>query len=114
VIIGVFTAVDERFERILKEGANVPSDSDVETLELPDFFDPELFCLGQTIMQKNYFAMFVAKLAGLISLFAIPSILETLIFTKQSNTPCKAFSRYVSTILHTFIWYHSDPLKQVQ
>lgn len=48
-------------------------------------------------------------LAGLVAVFAIPSILKVLIATKQSNSPIAAYKRYVRTILHTIMW-HSYPL----
>ncbi|XP_011503612.1 PREDICTED: uncharacterized protein LOC105366763 [Ceratosolen solmsi marchali] len=111
---GTNHVVDERFEVLLKEGANTPADSDVETLKLPDYFDPKMFRLGQLIFQNNIFTMMIAKLSGLLTLLAVPSILDILIFTKQSGTPCTAFRRYVSTILHTFVWYDKDPLKQAE
>ena len=67
------------------------------------------FKLGQQAFYNNVFAMMIAKLSGLLALLAIPSILDILIFTKQSGTPCTAFRRYVSTILHTFVWYEKQP-----
>lgn len=47
-------------------------------------------------------------LAGLVAVFAIPSILKVLISTKQSSTPITAYKRYVRTIQHTIMW-HSHP-----
>ena len=104
--------VAERLRIILKEGKNVPADEDKDELELPSYYDPQKFKLAQITFYNNVFTMMIAKLSGLLTLLSVPSILEILIFTKQSGTPCTAFRRYVSTILHTFVWYEKEPQKQ--
>lgn len=106
--------MEERLRVLLKEGANTPADDDVDELELPDYYDPVKFKLGQQAFYNNVFVMMIAKLSGLLALLAVPSILEILKFTKQSGTPCTAFRRYVSTILHTFVWYEKEPEKQLE
>lgn len=110
----MLTVVEERIQILLKEGASIPADSVDEDLKLPDYFDPDKFRLGQQTFYNNVFAMMIAKLSGLLTLLAVPSILDILIFTKQSGTPCTAFRRYVSTILHTFVWYEKEPSKQLE
>ncbi|XP_033227618.1 uncharacterized protein LOC117179701 [Belonocnema kinseyi] len=105
-------AVAERLRIILKEGLNIPADEEKDELELPPYYDPQKFKLAQITFYNNLFTMMIAKLSGLLTLLAIPSILEILVFTKQSGTPCTAFRRYLSTILHTFVWYESEPQKQ--
>ncbi|OXU29678.1 hypothetical protein TSAR_007864 [Trichomalopsis sarcophagae] len=112
---GEMNAVEERLQKLLKEGAKIPADADVDDdLELPDYYDPDKFRLGQRAFFNNVFTMMIAKLSGLLTLLAVPSILEILMFTKQSGTPCTAFRRYVSTILHTFVWYEKTPGKQLE
>ena len=105
-------AVEERLRIILNEGMNVPADENKDELELPPYYDEHKFKLAQIAFYNNVFTMMIAKLSGLLTLLAVPSILEVLIFTKQSGTPCTAFRRYVSTILHTFVWYETEPQKQ--
>lgn len=107
--------VEERLQELLREGAKTPADMDVDDdLDLPDYYDPEKFRLGQQAFFNNVFTMMIAKLSGLLTLLAVPSILEILMFTKQSGTPCTAFRRYVSTILHTFVWYEKEPGRQLE
>ena len=106
--------MEERLQILLKEGANIPADSELDNLVLPDYYDPVKFHLGQQAFYNNVFAMMIAKLSGLLTLLAVPSILDILIFTKQSGTPCTAFRRYASTILHTFVWYEKEPGKQLE
>ncbi|XP_014226572.1 uncharacterized protein LOC106652251 isoform X1 [Trichogramma pretiosum] len=106
------SAVDDRLRILLKEGATCPADSESDELKLPDYFDATKFRLGQQAFYNNVFSMMVAKLSGLLTLLAVPSILDILIYTRQSGTPCTAFRRYVSTILHTFVWYEKDPIQQ--
>lgn len=104
--------IRKRLQTILKEGMQVPADEDKEDLELPPYYDAKKFKLAQISFHNNLFTMMIAKLSGLLTLLAVPSILDILIFTKQSGTPCTAFRRYFSTILHTFIWYEKEPLKE--
>ncbi|XP_046619798.1 uncharacterized protein LOC124304973 isoform X2 [Neodiprion virginianus] len=104
--------VEERFRLLVEVGSKTMADSELPEMDLPAYYDADKFRVGQTVFYNNVFTMMVAKLAGLLSLLAVPSILDILIFTKQSGTPCTAFRRYVSTILHTFIWYEREPEKQ--
>lgn len=52
--------------------------------------------------------MFAGKLAGLLSVLAVPSILNVLVHTKESATPMTAYRRYLATILHTMSWYDNE------
>ncbi|XP_034938705.1 uncharacterized protein [Chelonus insularis] len=90
---------------LLEEGAKIPADADDPMITLPEYYDPIKFRTGQDVFRNNFFTMMVAKLSGLLILLAVPSVLAILKFTKQSGTPCTAFRRYASTILHTCIWY---------
>ncbi|XP_014218333.1 uncharacterized protein LOC106646727 [Copidosoma floridanum] len=108
------SVVDERLRVLISEGATTPADKEADELELPEYYEPRKFRLGQQAFYNNVFAMMIAKLSGLLALLAVPSILDILIFTKQSGTPCTAFRRYVSTILHTFVWYEKEPGKQIE
>lgn len=108
-----FFAVDieKKVRLILTEGPNVVADSDGDEMELPDYFDLDKFRIGQRAFYNNLFTMMVAKLSGLYVLIALPSVLDLIVFTKQSSTPCTAFRRYVSTIFHTVLWYKEEPVK---
>ncbi|XP_076284216.1 uncharacterized protein LOC143210862 isoform X2 [Lasioglossum baleicum] len=97
--------VEEKLQTLLKDGANTFMDFKWLQPELPAFFDEKKFLLGQRMFYNNVFTMMIAKLCGLLSLFAVPSIRNVLAFTKQSGTLCASFHRYVSTILHTWVWY---------
>jgi hypothetical protein len=66
---------------------------------------------GQQYFRKNYFALFVAKLCGLITILAIPSILRVLMLTRQSSEPLTAFRRYAATLTHMLEWYEGDLLE---
>lgn len=63
---------------------------------------------GVEVFERNIFTMFSGKMAGLLTLLAIPSIVEVLVLTKQSGEPHKAFRRYVDTIRHMLFWYRTS------
>ncbi|PNF39848.1 hypothetical protein B7P43_G02638, partial [Cryptotermes secundus] len=66
---------------------------------------------GQQYFHNNYFALFVAKLCGLLTILAIPSIQRVLRLTRQSSEPLTAFRRYVATLTHMLEWYEGDLLE---
>jgi hypothetical protein len=66
---------------------------------------------GQQYFRKNYFALFVAKLCGLLTILSIPSIVRVLMLTRQSRDPVTAFRRYVVTLTHMLEWYDGDLLE---
>lgn len=107
-------SVEKRFQSLLNDGSNAPVHTNSSDFDLPSFYDPEKFHLGQRAFCNNIFAMLIAKLAGLISLLTIPSVLDVIKFTKQTSTPCLAFRRYISTLLHMFVWYEKEPFKQIE
>lgn len=77
--------------------------------EIPPFYDEKKFRLGQQTFHNNLFSMMIAKLCGLVSLLAISTILDVVMFTKKSGTPCLAYRRYAETVLHTCVWHEKDP-----
>ncbi|KAF7379908.1 hypothetical protein HZH68_016856 [Vespula germanica] len=105
-------SVKKRLQNLLNDGRNASVHTDSLDIDLPSFYDPERFRLGQQAFYNNVFTMMIAKLSGLLTLFAVPTIVDVIVFTKQSNIPCTAFQRYVSTIFHTFVWYEKEPEKQ--
>ncbi|XP_034250225.1 uncharacterized protein LOC117650739 [Thrips palmi] len=75
---------------------------------LPPWFDEERFKRGVETFEKNIFLMFTGKMAGLLTLLAVPTIVKVLVLTKKSEEPVKAFRRYVDTIRHMLFWYRSS------
>ncbi|XP_055902813.1 uncharacterized protein LOC129938991 isoform X2 [Eupeodes corollae] len=96
-------------EHLLEDGAK--EEDDGRDLELPPWYDEELFKNGQKYMRKYHFVIFSGMLSGLVAVLAIPSILNVLICTRQSSTPATAFRRYVRTIFHVLSWY-DHPVKK--
>ncbi|XP_058447949.1 uncharacterized protein LOC131428215 [Malaya genurostris] len=101
------TDVSIYMKSLLNDAGTIPIDEDVDSYEisLPPWYDEEKFKRGQQFFNRNFAATMAAALCGLVSVFAIPSILEVLIFTNRSSTPVTAYKRYVLTILHTLNWY---------
>ncbi|KAL0124551.1 hypothetical protein PUN28_006416 [Cardiocondyla obscurior] len=102
-------AVEKRLQTILTEGAKTAMNFEDMKPELPSFYDERKFRLGQQAFYNNVFSMMIAKLCGLVSLLSISTILDVVMFTKKSGTPCLAYRRYAETILHTFVWHEKDP-----
>lgn len=101
--------VEERLRVILNEGPKNIMNFENTKPELPSFYDEKKFRLGQQAFYNNVFSMMIAKLCGLVSLLSISTILDVVMFTKKSGTPCLAYRRYAETILHTFVWHEKDP-----
>ncbi|XP_071568632.1 uncharacterized protein [Temnothorax nylanderi] len=102
-------AVEQRLRIILTEGPKSIMDFEDMKPELPPFYDEKKFRLGQQAFYNNVFSMMIAKLCGLVSLLAISTILDVIMFTKKSSTPCLAYRRYAETVLHTVVWHEKDP-----
>lgn len=97
---------------LLGDGAKTQVDVDVDAyeLQLPPWYDDGKFKRAQKYFKQNFFAMFVAKLCGLLVILAVPSILNVLVYTNQSSTAVTAYRRYVATIMHTLNWYYEELL----
>ncbi|KDR07972.1 hypothetical protein L798_02399, partial [Zootermopsis nevadensis] len=102
--------VTDELKFLLQDGSVTAADTN-NTSELPPWFDLDKFRRGQQYFHTNYFAMFVAKLCGLLTILAIPSILRVLVLTRQSNEPVAAFRRYLVTMIHMLDWYEGDLLE---
>ncbi|KAI4490357.1 hypothetical protein M0802_010734 [Mischocyttarus mexicanus] len=101
--------IEKRFQDLLKDGSKAPVNTDSLDCELPSFYDPDKFYLGQKAFYNNVFTMMIAKMAGLLALLAVPTVLDVIKFTKQSSVPCTAYRRYVATIFHMLVWYKKEP-----
>lgn len=99
--------VEEQFTLLLGEGKDVPVSSSGPS-ELPDWFDEDRFRRGQLYFSRHYYSLFVGKLAGLLVILAVPSILRVLVKTRRSSSPLDAFGRYLSTLTHMLNWYEDQ------
>ena len=60
------------------------------------------------MFKRNYFAMMSAMYLGLLTVLAIPSVLNILIHTKKSSSAHTAYERYMRTIYHVLLWFRED------
>uniref|UniRef100_A0A6E8VLK5 DUF2236 domain-containing protein n=1 Tax=Anopheles coluzzii TaxID=1518534 RepID=A0A6E8VLK5_ANOCL len=90
----------------LEQGANISVD--YGDIELPEWYDDGKIKRAQDYFRRNFYAMFVGKLCGLLAIITVPSILRVLVHTNQSSEPRTAYRRYVATIMHTLEWYFED------
>uniref|UniRef100_A0A8W7K6Q7 ER-bound oxygenase mpaB/mpaB'/Rubber oxygenase catalytic domain-containing protein n=1 Tax=Anopheles albimanus TaxID=7167 RepID=A0A8W7K6Q7_ANOAL len=97
---------EHNYLKILDQGANISVD--YGEIELPEWYDDAKYRRGQELFKRNFFAMFVGKLCGLLAILTVPSILRVLMHTNQSSEPRTAYRRYVGTIFHTLEWYYEN------
>nr|XP_018909452.1 PREDICTED: uncharacterized protein LOC109038734 [Bemisia tabaci] len=97
----------DRMERLLIEGSEEPVNLK-QTGQLPPWYDSKKFKKGQEFFHRNYFALFVSKLAGLILLLSNQNMLRVLKLTNKSSNKLTAFKRYMGTIRHMLSWYDGD------
>uniref|UniRef100_A0AAG5D4S5 ER-bound oxygenase mpaB/mpaB'/Rubber oxygenase catalytic domain-containing protein n=1 Tax=Anopheles atroparvus TaxID=41427 RepID=A0AAG5D4S5_ANOAO len=95
---------EAKYIETLKEGATISVA--VEPIELPEWYDDAKYRRAQELFKRNFYAMFVGKLCGLLAIIAVPSILRVLVHTNQSSEPRTAYRRYVATVMHTLEWYY--------
>ncbi|XP_072752495.1 uncharacterized protein [Anoplolepis gracilipes] len=105
--------VDEHFKLLLTEKNVIDSKLINETTpdDLPDWYNEKLFREAQNYYKRNMMAIGLSNIMGLLAIIAIPDILRVLVYTKKSNTPHIAFSRYSQTLLHIHNLYICDPNK---
>ncbi|TRY63164.1 hypothetical protein TCAL_10824 [Tigriopus californicus] len=75
--------------------------------------DPEMLARAGELFQSHILSMFTSMMAGLLSLMFVPSIVNVLSTTRKSETPIKAFNRYLSTLNHVLEWYKS-PMERLE
>ncbi|XP_050072949.1 rubber oxygenase-like [Anopheles maculipalpis] len=95
-----------KYLETLDEGANISVD--YGDIELPEWYDDAKVKRAQEFFKRNFYAMFVGKLCGLLAIVTVPTILRILVHTNQSSEPRTAYRRYVATIMHTLEWYYED------
>jgi len=76
--------------------------------EPPEDFDMAKFNRGRWFFRNNIYSCTTAMFFSLIIGMNIPEFLEALIFTDASNTPKKAFKRYLFTYGHVLKWHYGD------
>lgn len=75
----------------------------------PDWLDIDKFRRGQEFAQRNFAGICIAHMLSLCESFTFSDGLKVLIMSQKSNTPHRAFQRYLSTILRISHWYQEDP-----
>ncbi|TGZ31896.1 uncharacterized protein [Temnothorax longispinosus] len=80
-----------------------------ETNAKPDWLIMDKFYRGQRFAQRYFSAIAISNLMGLMQIFSFSDGLKPLILSQKSNTPYRAFQRYLRTIRTFRNWYTSDP-----
>ncbi|XP_012526470.1 uncharacterized protein LOC105831111 [Monomorium pharaonis] len=75
----------------------------------PDWLDMDKFYRGQSFAQRYFSVISISNLMGLLQIFSFSDGLKPLILSQKSNTPYRAFERYLRTIRTFRNWYTSDP-----
>ncbi|RLU24865.1 hypothetical protein DMN91_002956 [Ooceraea biroi] len=75
----------------------------------PDWLDMEKFRRGQKFALRYFSTICISNLISLLQIFSFSDGLKPLILSQKSNTPYRAFKRYLSTIRRVRNWYTSDP-----
>lgn len=77
--------------------------------ERPDWLDMNKFYRGQQFALRYFCAISISSLMSLLQIFSFADGLKPLILSQKSNTPYRAFKRYLSTIRRFRNWYTTDP-----
>ncbi|XP_011696344.1 PREDICTED: uncharacterized protein LOC105455016 [Wasmannia auropunctata] len=75
----------------------------------PDWLIMDKFYRGQRFAQRYFSMIAISNLMGLMQIFSFSDGLKPLILSQKSNTPYRAFERYLRTIKTFRNWYTSDP-----
>ncbi|XP_034240142.1 uncharacterized protein LOC117644640 [Thrips palmi] len=94
---------------LCEEGRFVPTDCDSDTpAGPPDGFDSAKFARGQRVAMDNIFSLAYAELVSMLMMFAFEDQTVALLSTGKSDTPSKAYFRYLSTMRRVRSWYEGD------
>ncbi|CAG5135842.1 unnamed protein product [Candidula unifasciata] len=77
-------------------------------LSPPDEFDMARFHRGRMFFRDHLFSCSIAMYFSLVIGMSVPEFLEALVFTQQSDTPVKAFRRYIKTFHHVALWHYGN------
>lgn len=101
----------------LEPGKHLPGDKfhDVHqekypstSISKPDWYDHGKFLRGQKFFQNNILSIVLSMKVSLVAGMSLPSLIKPLLFTKASDTPEKALSRYLMTFYHILLWFTED------
>ncbi|CAG7729842.1 unnamed protein product, partial [Allacma fusca] len=93
----------------LKLSEHVPGAPETAPL-FPPWFDLELARTGQEFACKYFAQLVFANIMSLVGGLADLPTRRAIFLTRKSNTPERAFKRYLSTAQQVHLWYHSDIL----
>lgn len=109
----VYQSRDDQMSNIFSDGIleDMPDDFDTLLKNKPDWIDPERLERGQKFAMNNFFGVSFAEILSLYMIFAFSSDgLDTLIYTRQSDTPYQAYRRYYKTSVIVKSWMETDIL----
>ena len=98
----------EELAKIMLDAQYIAVHTELIPAEKPDWFDELKFKAGQDFVNKYFGSIFFAHLIGLLTMLFSPRALKPLIYTNKSETPRKAYQRYISTTVHIMSWYRGD------
>ncbi|XP_046394384.1 uncharacterized protein LOC124162071 [Ischnura elegans] len=108
--VGAACASDrgEAFLDVLLEGMTEGLDTEVSMDTIPTWVDLDLLRKGREFTTKYLFGVIFSHIPALAMVFTFQPGLEPIIFTGKSDTPFKAFRRYLSTVASFISWYETD------
>ncbi|XP_072755692.1 uncharacterized protein [Anoplolepis gracilipes] len=77
--------------------------------ERPDWLDIDKFYRGQQFAMRYFCSLSISMLISLLQIFNYADGLKPLILSQKSNTPYRAFKRYLSAIRRFRNWFTSNP-----
>ena len=92
----------------LRKGATEPGDDGSRTDKPPQWLDVDKMRRGQEFARKNLGSLGIAWHYSLTIGFCLTNLLQALVFTNNSNSPEKAFPRYIHTFIHIYRWITGD------
>jgi ER-bound oxygenase mpaB/B'/Rubber oxygenase, catalytic domain len=98
----------EELTKAMLEAQYIAVQTGLIQAEKPGWFDELKFKAGQDFVDKYFGSLFYAHLIGLLATLFSPRALKPLIYTNKSETPRKAYQRYISTTVHIMSWYRGD------
>lgn len=85
--------LDPVLQSIMKEGPHAYGDSGVPENTPPPWMDRKRFAAGQRLTQAYPLALVFAHIQALYMVMAVPSVLDVLVYTGNSDTPDEAWDR---------------------
>ncbi|XP_026280055.2 uncharacterized protein LOC113207633 [Frankliniella occidentalis] len=93
---------------LCEEGCVTPTHPWAACSARPAGFDAARFSRGQRVALDNIFSMAYAELVSMLMMFAFEDQTAVLLATGRSDTPIKAYFRYLSTMRRVRTWYEGD------